>query len=68
MGDAMLPPALQLRAGELCGLQVVQHCCVFALLPQLIALGLQAAHKHIHGDFHHVLPAGTLERKDKALH
>lgn len=61
VADTVLPPPLQLGAGEPRGLQVVQHCGVFALLPQLIAVWLQAAHKHVHGDLHHVFAAGTLK-------
>ena len=48
---------------------MVQHCNVFALLPSVVAIRLQAAHKHVHGDLHHVLSTGTLEvgrvRKEK---
>lgn len=63
---APLPPALQFGAAEFCGFEVIQHCVVFALLPQLIAIWLQAAHKHIHGDLHHVFTTGTLkENKNK---
>lgn len=57
---APLPPALQFWAAEFRGFEVIQHCVVFALLPQLIAIWLQAAHKHIHGDLHHVFTTGTL--------
>lgn len=61
IADTVLPPPLQLGAGELRGLQVVQHCGVFALFPQLVAVWLQAADKHVHGDLHHVFAAGTLK-------
>lgn len=65
MGYTMLPPALQFGAAKLSGLKVVQHRGVLALLPQLVAIWLQAAHKHIHGDLHHVLTAGTLEKNKR---
>lgn len=64
MRYALLPPALQFGAAKLSGLKVIQHRCVLALLPQLVAIWLQAAHKHIHGDLHHVLTAGTLVKKE----
>lgn len=62
MGYTVLPPALEFGAAELSALKVVQHHAVFALLPQFIAIWLQAAHKHIHGDLHHVLTTGTLKK------
>lgn len=62
MGYTVLPPALEFGAAELSGLKVIQHRAVFALLPQLIAIWLQAAYKHIHGDLHHVFTAGTLQK------
>lgn len=65
--DPVLPPVLQLRAGEDRGLLVVQDRGIFALLPLIVAIGLQTAHKHVHGDLHHVLTARTLQ-KNKQTH
>lgn len=65
MRYTVLPPALKFGAAELGGLKVVQHHAIFALFPQLVAIRLQAAHKHVHGDLHHVLTTGTLKKNKR---
>lgn len=56
-----LVPGVELGAAQGRGLHVVQDSDVLALLPELVALGLQHPDKHVHGDLHHVLAARALQ-------
>lgn len=60
--DSVFPPVLQLGAGEVRGFEVVQDRVVFPLFPQIIAVGLQAADKDVHGDLHHVFTTRALQK------
>jgi len=60
---AALQPGLQLGRGPGRGGRVVEQRRILPQHPGGVAVGLEALHKGLHGDLHHVLAAGALQRR-----